>query len=112
MCWLAAKKRLRAKDTLLSLGLVMDDLCPLCDIYPETTKHFFIESPFSMRCVPAVRGLVGVVFCPMDKMDFRKSKLTCFQRRVLCAVYAVVMNRNAAVWKCFVNTPQQLLCII
>lgn len=70
-----------------------------------------------MRCISAVRGWVGVVFRPINRMKFRKTKVTCFQRRVLCAIYAAViyhvwMNRNTAIWKGFVNTPQHVLGII
>lgn len=110
--WLAAKQKLRTKDKLLRLGLVKDDLCPLCSMYPETTKHLFFQCPFSVWCIFATRGWVGVMFLPVDMMDFRKTKMTCFQMRVLCAIYAAViyhiwMNRNTALWKGFVSTPQQ-----
>ena len=117
VCWLAAKKRLRTKDKLLSLGVVKDDLCPLCDLHSKTTKHVSFECSFSVRCIAAVRCWVGISFCVIDKMDFRKSRKNQLKRSLLCAIYAATiyhiwMNRNVAIWKGYVRSPQQVLCTI
>lgn len=112
--WLAAKHRLCTKDKLLSLGLVNDDICPLCGVCPESTKHLFFDCPYSKRCLSDVHCWVGVAFCPIDKMDLRKSKKNGLQRKVLGAIYIAViyhiwLNRNAAIWNGYVRTPQQVL---
>lgn len=113
VAWLVAKQRLRTKDKLLPLGVVTDDLCPLCGAYPESHEHLFFTCPYSRRCISTLSSWVGIVFRPMDKMDFRKSKKNCMQRRLICAIYVAViyhiwMNRNAAIWKGYVCTQQQV----
>lgn len=112
--WMAAKQKLRTKDKLLTVGVVRDDLCPLCGIHSESSKHLFFECSFSMSCMSAVRSWLGVTFRPIDKMDFRKRKKNRMQRNVLCAIYVgliyqIWVNRNLAVWKGLVRMPQQVI---
>lgn len=93
VCWLAATERLRIKDKLLSLGVEQNDLCPLCGMHSETTKHLLFECPISVRCIARVRCWVGISFCPIDKMDFRKSNNNRMQRSLQCAIYAATIYR-------------------
>ncbi|CAO2831010.1 unnamed protein product [Amaranthus hypochondriacus] len=50
-------------------------------------------------------------------MDFRKSKKTRLQRKVLCAIYVsllyhIWLNRNTCLWKGYVKTSMQVLSSI
>ncbi|CAO2830753.1 unnamed protein product [Amaranthus hypochondriacus] len=117
VAWLATKQMLPTKDKLLLLDVVTDDLCPLCGLYLESYEHLFFTCPYNRLSISALSSCVGIVFRPIDKMDFRKSKMNRTQRKFLCALYIAViyhvwLNRNTTIWRGFVHTPQQACCVM
>jgi reverse transcriptase-like protein len=52
--WLAYHQRLKTKQWLKSMGVVDDDLCPICGMHPKTTNHLFFKCKFSAQCTKAL----------------------------------------------------------
>ena len=107
-CWLVALGKLKTKDQLHSIGVVDDDLCPLCATSRETIRHLFFDCLFSIQCVEDMAKWVGIKFKPLIAMDFRRFKLNKFQQNIMCAnytstIYAIWQCRNAAVWNSVVK---------
>ncbi|XP_057544052.1 uncharacterized protein LOC130823450 [Amaranthus tricolor] len=75
LCWLVAGHRLKTKEKLYQLGVVVDDVCPLCGLYPETHNHLFFNCPFSRSCVEAVKLCIGITLKPIARMDFQKRSI-------------------------------------
>ena len=53
--WLAYHERLKTKQCLKRMGVVDDDLCPICGTQPETTEHLFFKYNFSAQCTKACK---------------------------------------------------------
>ena len=58
--WFAYHERLKTKKRLKSMGVVEDDLCPICGTQPETTEHLFFKCNFSAQCTQALVNWMGV----------------------------------------------------
>lgn len=108
--WLMALEKLKTKDKLFALGVINDDLCPLCAASAETVRHLFFECPFSRRCLDDLAAWVGFRFKPLMVMNFRKRRLNKKQQQAMCSiyanyVYAIWRSRNLAVWEQRVSHP-------
>lgn len=97
ICWLAAKHGLRTKDKLHHIGVLDDDLCPLCGSHSETHSHLFFECPFSRLCIMGMRTWTGFVLKPFSSMDFRKCGLSRSKQHVMIAIYASTIYY---IWQC------------
>ena len=112
--WLIALDKLKTKVKLHALGVISDDLCPLCATAKETTSHLFFECPFSRKCRDGIEAWVGIHFKNVTTMDFREHKLKKKQQQAVCAVYACTVyviwrNRNTAVWEHLVPKPDHIV---
>lgn len=114
VCWLGARQGLKTKDKLFTMGVVGDDLCPLCGLEPESTHHLFFKCKFSRLCAAAIKSWIGVTFKHFALMDFRKHRLTKVQQHIYTAIYACTVYhiwqcRNEAVWHVFVRSPENVI---
>lgn len=110
VCWLVARQSLKTKDKLFRLGVVVDDLCPLCGLETETVHHLFFNHPFSQLCVEAIKQWIGITLKPFELMDFRKRHISKATQHVCilvyaCTVYHIWRCRNEAVWYALVRPP-------
>ena len=117
VCWLIARQGLKTKKKLYQLGVVVDDLCPLCGLHPKTHNHLFFNYPFSRSCVEAVKSWIGITLKPITHMDFRKRCLSKTKQHVLIAIFAYTLYHiwkctNEAVWYAFVCSPRRVLTMI
>lgn len=112
ICWLSARQGLKTKERLYLLGVVVDDLCPLCGLHPETHNNLFFNCPFSRSCVVLINSWIGVTFKPISRMDFWKCRLSRIKQHVLISIFAstkyhVWKCRNEAVWHSYVRSPSR-----
>ena len=48
---LAMLDKLKTKTRLCALGVISEDLCPICGLAPEITNHLFFHCHFSRSCI-------------------------------------------------------------
>ena len=46
--WLAMSKSLRTRDKLVQMGVINENVCPMCNVAPEPIDHFFFQCAFNM----------------------------------------------------------------
>lgn len=114
---LVVRSGLKTKDKLHQLGVVVDNLCPLCGECPETQDHLFFRCPFSHSCVEAVQSWNGLTLKPIHRMDFRKRHIPKPSQHVLsalyvCTLYYIWKCRNEAVWCASMRSPKHVLLLI
>ena len=113
-CWLVALEKLKTKDRLHSLGVTLDNLCPLCAEAKESTQHIYFECPFSQRCLDEIEKWTGIRLKPIARIDFRKYKLKKVQQQIMSVVYtsivyAIWKSMNIAIWEDLVQTPHSVV---
>lgn len=92
ICWLAASQGLKTKDKLHRIGVVDDDLCPLCGLGAETHAHLFFECPFSQMCVARIKEWTGIGLKPIGRMNFRKNGISQIKHRCILHLYTIFGN--------------------
>ena len=51
IAWLAFSRKLKTRDRLVQMGVLTEDMCPICGLYPESVEHLFFDCCFSMQCL-------------------------------------------------------------
>ena len=57
--WLALQNKLKTKDKLCQIGVVEDNICPMCGLTAETVEHMFFKCTFSSKCLAEVSSQLG-----------------------------------------------------
>ena len=95
--WLAYHERLKTKQRLKSMGVVDDDLCPICETQTETIEHLFFKSNFNVQCTKALINWMGVKWNIGNMKDIlRKRRLPKAKSRLIAAIFC---NLVYAIWK-------------
>ena len=103
--WLAYLERLKTKQRLKSIGVVDDDLCPICRTQTKTLKHLFFKCNFSVQCTKALINWIGVNWNIGNmkgilwKCHLPKAKSQLIPAIFCNLVYAIWKVRNDAVWQ-------------
>ena len=107
--WLMALGKLKTKDRCYSIGVTLDNLCPLRTETKKNIQHFYFECFFNQRCLDEIEKQAGTRFKPIAKMDFRKYKLKKVQQQIMSAIYTLTIygiqkSRNISVCEDLVQT--------
>lgn len=117
LCWFVARNELKTKDKLSQLGVVIDNVYPLCSLYPKSHNHLFFACPFSRFCVEEVKAWIGFPLKPITCMDFWKRCILKTKQHVFIAIYACTIYhiwkcRNDAVWHGYVYALRHVFLMI
>lgn len=109
ICWLACLQRLQTRDRVRRFMPLIDEVCPLCGIAPESHDHIFFSCTFSRSVLHKIMELMGVSFAGNSLQHWivlfhraRHPKSQVFQLRAagLCTVIYVVWEaRNRRVFQ-------------
>ena len=104
--------KLKTKDKLHSIGVTLDNLCPL---YVKQRKMFNTSTsiaPSVKKCLDCIENWVGIRVKSIAKMDFRKHKLKRIQHIMSAiytsTIYAIWKCRNTAVWETLIQDPHSV----
>ena len=102
--WLAYQDRLKTKQKLLNMGMIEDNICPICCTQTETKDHFFFSYEFSRQYIDMLRQWLKVMWNVRSLKDlYRKccmprSKVKVIEAILGNLVYAIWRARNEVVW--------------
>ncbi|KAL0759958.1 hypothetical protein Bca101_076108 [Brassica carinata] len=102
LTWLVIQNRCPTKDRLLSWGLQVDPLCPLCNVGQESRNHLFFDCSFSFQICSVIAARCGFQARPnwdetvISLQNFRENKNL---RRVFLlawqsSIYSIWKERN------------------
>ena len=112
--WLAYQDRLKTKQKLLNMGMIEDNICPICCTQTETKDHFFFSYEFSRQYIDMLRQWLKVMWNVRSlKHLYRKRRMPRSKVKVIEAilgnlVYAIWRVRNEAVWHKKVTTVRRV----
>ena len=101
--WLACQDRLKTKQKLMTMGVVDEDTCPICDTKPETKDNLYFKCEFSRQCVVTLRISLSVTWNIMNLQAFhRKHRMPRAKRRIIKAVIAniILCHMVREKWSC------------
>ena len=73
----------------MSIGVVDNEMCPICGIQPETIDHLFFACDFSKQCVENHKSWIGVNWSIRILKDLiRKWRLPKAKLRLVAAIFS------------------------
>ncbi|XP_074301309.1 uncharacterized protein LOC141632686 [Silene latifolia] len=99
--WLVMHECLLTRDSLNKMGIILDDICILCDAAPESHSHLFFNCMFSQRCLHLLSQRLG---CHLPRqswivwwlsMKFQSQSLrNSITAHLLALIYSIWWCRN------------------
>ncbi|XP_056685740.1 uncharacterized protein [Spinacia oleracea] len=111
--WLTMLDTLKTTERLHKVGIVYDDLCPICFTHTEKIDHRFYTCEFSKQCKHLVLDWLGInlnrfsvtsLLKGVQRYNRGKCKKAILFTAIASLVYNVRKARNAAVWAAKVPT--------
>ncbi|XP_074304759.1 uncharacterized protein LOC141639570 [Silene latifolia] len=90
--WVFMHQRWATRDRLARMGLVVDPVCPICCLLPESHSHLVYECSYAKTCFCLLQRKLGCTVNPLHLVSwFSTSRMTKMQRRIIGACYIALI---------------------
>ena len=85
--WLAYQDKLKTKQKILNVGMIEDNICPICGTQIETKDHLFFNCVLSRQCIAMLRQWLKVTWNVRSLKDlYRKHRMPRSKVKIIEAI--------------------------
>ncbi|XP_074300638.1 uncharacterized protein LOC141631931 [Silene latifolia] len=102
IAWLVAHQALKLKDKLVLFGVCADDLCCICQLFPETHHHLFTHCQFSQDLLQLVGNWLGTdisangFLLTIARRRWSNTRKKITTAALIACLYFIWLQRNEA----------------
>ncbi|CAI8616178.1 unnamed protein product [Vicia faba] len=104
IAWLAVQNRLKTRDRLKKMQIIMDSTCMLCGEQEESRDHLLFQCTYNRKCWQAIKSWLN---WKMETCNI--NNVTSWINNVVVVIYQIWKIRNNAFWNQCVLLPKMFV---